>query len=69
MNIVDDLIKRQLHKDFYELIELVSKQVEETRFDRDAILRDQDDGACQIWYQRIPVGTTKNVLHIYEEEV
>ncbi len=46
MNVVEDTIKHQLDRDFYELINLVAKELGEAQFDQRAISRFDDEGGC-----------------------
>lgn len=48
---VEGAIQAAMGNDFDDIIESFLKRREEIKFDLVALLRDQDDGACQIWYQ------------------
>lgn len=64
MSIVKDVQKQQLDKNFDGILIELIKHREEVIFDLNALLRDQDDGACQIWFQPIPLNAKTDVFDI-----
>jgi len=52
--IVEDTINSQLAKDFYDLIDVLRKEVKEMREYENAIADMDNEGGCQIWHQVLP---------------